>query len=122
MRAFDLNAELPDIYKFFKRMMCMPIDLEATILSLSYPFLISLFYNQEDKKNVLRELMINSTLFEKNNLENFIDWLFNNRLKISVERKIKVWVNRILDGEPDIMGVDTKGNGLITEAWIIPTN
>ncbi len=107
VRSLDLNAEISEVYKFFKRMMCMPVDLEATIESLSYPFLISLFYNPEDSKNVLRELMINNTLFEKDDLDYFIDWLLNNRLKLTVEKKIKIWVNRILNGDPDIVGFST---------------
>lgn len=107
VRAYDFNAELPDVYKLFKRMMCMPIDLEATIESLSYPFLISIFYNKKDRKNILRVLMKNNTLFEKDDLEVIIDWLLNNRLKKTVEKSIKVWVSNILDDEPDIVGFST---------------
>lgn len=104
VRTIDLNVELPSIYKIFKKMMSMPIDLEATIESLSYPFLVSLFYNEKNFKNVLKNLLEDRTILDDNYLESNMDWLFNNKLKKTVENKIKSWVKDILDDDPDLVG------------------
>ncbi len=107
VRAIDFNVELPSVYKLFKKMLSMPIDLEATVESLSYPFLISLFYDEKDWKNVLKELIKDRSLFRGNYLEIYVDWLLNNKLKRTVEDKIESWVNNILDNDPDIVGFST---------------
>ncbi len=104
VKTFDFNVELPHVYKLFKRMLSMPIDLESTVESLSYPFLLSLFCNEKDWKNILKELIQNSTLFQGDDLEFYVDWLFSNKLKRIVEDRIKIWVNNILDNDPDIVG------------------
>lgn len=107
VRIIDLNVELPQIYKWFKRLLSMPFDLEATIESLSYPFLISMFYDRNDRKKILTELIKNNTLFEGDDLEVVIDWLINNKLKRTVEDKINTWVNNILNDDPHIVGFST---------------
>lgn len=107
VKTIDLNVELPSVYKLFKKMLSMPIDLEATVESLSYPFLISLFYDKKDCKNVLKEIIKDKALFENNFLENNVNWLLNNKLKRTVKDKIKSWVKNILDDDPDIVGFST---------------
>ena len=107
VKTHDLNVELPHIYKLFKRMLSMPIDLESTVESLSYPFLLSLFCAEKDWKNILKELIKNNTLFEGDDLEVYVDWLFSNKLKRTVEDRIEVWVNNVLDDNPDIVGLST---------------
>lgn len=107
VRALDLNVELPHIYKLFKRMLSMPFDLEATVESLSYPFLLSVFYARKDRKKILNELIKNNALFEGDDLEVVVDWLLNNKLKRTVEDRMDVWVNNILNDDPDIVGFST---------------
>ncbi|UCD14546.1 MAG: cobalamin-dependent protein [Thermoplasmatales archaeon] len=107
VRTIDLNVELPSVYKLFKKMLSMPIDLEATVESLSYPFLISLFYDEKDCKNVLKDLIKDRTLFGNNYLENNVDWLLNNKLKRTIKYRIGLWVKNILDDDPDIVGFST---------------
>ena len=107
VRAIDLNVELSPVYKLFKKMLSMPIDLEATIESLSYPFLISLLYDEKDWKKILNVLIKERSLFDKNHLDIAVDWLLKNKLKRTVEDKIKLWVNNILDDDPEIVGFST---------------
>lgn len=107
VRTIDLNIKLPFVYKLFKKMLSMLIDLEATIESLFYPFLISLFYGEKDYKNLLKIFLKDRTVLDNNILENNVDWLFNNKLKRMTEDKIESWVKNILDDDPDIVGFST---------------
>ena len=55
----------------------------------------------------MKELIKNNTLFEGDDLEVYVDWLFSNKLKRTVEDRIEVWVNNVLDDNPDIVGLST---------------
>ena len=39
----------------------------------------------------MKELIKNSTLFQGDDLEFYIDWLFNNKLKRTVEERIEIF-------------------------------
>jgi hypothetical protein len=107
VKSYDLNVELASVYKLFKKMLSMPIDLEATIESLSYPFLISMFYDEKDWRYVLKELIKERSLLEGEFLDINSDWLLNNKLKRTIEDKIDLWINDILNDEPEIVGFST---------------
>ncbi len=107
VRCLDLNVEIPLIYKIFKKMLSIPVDFEATIESLSYPFLISMFYDEGDHKNILKELIREKTLFENDSLDSYVDWILQNKLIKTIKKKINVWVNNILDDDPQIVGFST---------------